>query len=156
MFWREKEAAYLKAFGDELKEMLVNADLLTREQAWGEKKSEGRELLQKVGTNLVRDQIDPDFWVKKMEGKIEALESMNKRDILIHDVRFRNESEMIKRRRGVLILLQRPSTIYLDNHRSETEFMGIKPDFYLFNNGSLEDLRNSVYSIMERIHKNIG
>lgn len=155
MFWKEKEAAYLKAFGDELKEMMINANLLTRAQAYGEEKhlKENRDLLKKVGTDLVREQIDPDFWVKKMEEKIDASEFLNKRDTLIHDVRFRNEAEMIKRRRGVLILLQRPSLVDQDNHRSETEFASIYPDYCIINDGGLEDLRTSVHNIMEKIKR---
>ena len=157
-FWREKEAAYMKAFGDELKEMVINANLLTREQAYGEEKhlKENRDLLKRVGTDLVREQIDQDFWVKKMEERLDALESMNKRDILIHDVRFRNEAEMIKRRRGVLVLVQRPGLDSNDSHRSETEFQSITPDYYLVNEGSLDDLRLLVIGLMKKIKRDLN
>lgn len=56
----------------------------------------GRELLQKFGTNILRN-INEDIWIDIMYEKIFSDEIFNKFDtIIIDDVRFSNEESFIK------------------------------------------------------------
>lgn len=58
-----------------------------------------RQILQFFGTGLVRTHVDPSFWVYRTELEIEKLTSEGK-NILITDVRFPNEADMIKEHGG--------------------------------------------------------
>ncbi len=67
--------------------------------------------------------------------------------IVISDVRYPNEATAIKSKGGILVRLVRPISAkpsIVDFHPSEREADTIKPDFYLFNSGSLADLLSSV------------
>ena len=70
---------------------------------WGEKLGiEGltpRKILQTFGTQLVRTHVNESFWVYRLEYELEKLEKEGK-NVLITDVRFPNEAEMIKAHGG--------------------------------------------------------
>jgi len=150
MFWRDMRTAYIQSFASALKDMLVKADIITEQQARSQTKPPHvRELLQKIGTNIIRSQIDEDFWVKKMADKVSTLDALDgRKDVVIDDVRFINEAKFITDRGGVLILIQRPSLENTDTHRSETELEKIRPHYTIINDGSLDDLKNKVEVIM--------
>ncbi|MGR3301753.1 MAG: deoxynucleotide monophosphate kinase family protein [Candidatus Scalindua sp.] len=65
-----------------------------------------REFLQKLGTDAIRDNIDVDFWVKKIRSKIE--ENIN---LIFIDMRFVNEKQMIKDLHGLCARVNRTATI---------------------------------------------
>ncbi len=152
--------ALIIAFSDALKEILIKANLCTREEVYGKKTDFSRMILQKIGTEIIRDHVDEDFWVKKMD---ETLNSINHSPftnfkelfVIIHDVRFRNEAEFIKEKGGVLIKILRDETS-VDNHRSEAEQSSItlRPkDYLIMNRGSLKELRDAVSMVVGHILK---
>ena len=53
-----------------------------------------REILQKYGTESMRDVFGQDFWVRVLDKKIRAMSPDSK--IVIDDVRFLTEAELIK------------------------------------------------------------
>ena len=59
-----------------------------------------RELLQWYGTDVCRAQ-DPGYWVKRMRERIAGLEH-----VLIDDVRFRDEADLVRELGGMLIRLE--------------------------------------------------
>ena len=61
-----------------------------------------RQILQLWGTEYRRRQ-DPDYWVKRLEEKLQGLKK-----VVIDDVRFPNEVEMIHRLGGRVIRIDRP------------------------------------------------
>ena len=65
-----------------------------------------RWAMQMVGTDLFRDQIDPDVWVKSMQRRIAR---SSRRRIVISDVRFPNEAQVIKEMGGYVARIRRPS-----------------------------------------------
>jgi hypothetical protein len=141
-FIKEKHPfAVLLAFSDLLKEMIFKAGLCTREELWEKKTDFSRLMMQKIGTEIVRDQIDQDFWVKKMD---ELVGSHKGGLIIIHDVRFLNEANFISNRGGVIIRVIRPSMISTSVHRSETEMSRIKEKIVVFNDGDLESLNDKI------------
>jgi hypothetical protein len=75
-----------------------------------------RQILQYVGTEVVRDCIDPDFWIKALERRIDGLA-----DVVIADARLKNERDWAKSRGALLCIVQRPNFIKQDSHRSENE-----------------------------------
>ena len=82
-----------------------------------------RILMQKFGTEFIRDMIDPDFWIWRMDKHLTQIEQHNKsrRHIVIDDVRFNNEAELVRKRGGLLIHLRREfkSRTTQTDHRSE-------------------------------------
>lgn len=123
----------------------------------GEKDEDGRRLLQYIGTDCVRRRA-PDFWVDFI---ISILTFFDDRwgYVFIPDVRFPNE--VVKLRAcGFDVTHIHVERMNFDNglteaqnlHVSENEIMNIKPDFYIYNDGTLDDLR---IKITEWIKENI-
>lgn len=111
--------------------------------AWvDEHKDELRLLLQAWGTDFRRNLCDEDYWVKKMLMKIQPILS-TVHTVIIPDVRFKNEADMVHNLNGYLLRIDRPIDSK-DVHVSETEL-----DHFIFpnvivNNGSLENLKSEV------------
>ena len=75
-----------------------------------------RYILQTLGTEWGRRYIGESIWVEQMKKKIESLSV----PILIDDIRFENEAEMIKTFDNALIIsVQRKNHTILDGHASE-------------------------------------
>ena len=53
------------SIADPLKQMIVKAGLASYEEVYKTKPPYVRELLQKIGTDIFRKQVDDNFWVKK-------------------------------------------------------------------------------------------
>lgn len=106
-----------------------------------------RQLMQYVGTNVCRQYISNDVWINA------TLQNTN--NIVIADLRFKRECEIIKKHDGVLIYVSRPGC-EPGNHASEREVYELysKGEFehVLQNNGTLKDL---FYKIKNEIWNNI-
>lgn len=62
-----------------------------------------RELLQWYGTDVVRAR-DQNYWIKAMQRHLRLAASTNKiRAMIIDDVRFPNEAELVRQWRGLLV-----------------------------------------------------
>lgn len=107
----------------------------------------GRKFLQFVGTELFRNNIDPDFWVKLYENNVKTAIKKYYFPVLTPDVRFANESQSIKRMGGIVVYVDRPG-ISTMTHESE-KLEGIDPDYIINNVGSLIDLKNKVYEFID-------
>lgn len=62
-----------------------------------------RDVLQKIGTDLLRNNIHPDVHVLSTFSDYKGFQS----NWIISDTRFRNEAEMIRQRRGIVIRVER-------------------------------------------------
>jgi len=147
----------LIAFADPLKEMILKAGLCTKEELWGKKTKFSRLMMQKIGTEIFRNQIDKNYWIKKTDEKIKNSKSKN---IVVHDVRFIDEAICIKKNHGLLVKIIRPekklgffSELFKDslekNHISEVEQDLIKPDIIIDNDSSIEDLKKKIKSMIK-------
>lgn len=111
----------------------------------GEKDERGRQILQYVGTDVVRKKA-PDFWVDFVVSILKLFD--NDWDyVIIPDSRFPNEIDKLKQEGFdvVHIRVSRPNfvsplTPEQQNHPSETALDGVQPDFTLVNDGTLDDL----------------
>lgn len=93
-------------FADPLKEMLITAGMCSREDCYENKTDFSRWLMQKIGTEIFRKQVDPLYWVKKAEQKIVQL--MNEeRDVVVDDVRMPEEVQAIKNLGGIVVKIER-------------------------------------------------
>jgi hypothetical protein len=146
-----KNHGYIKlSFADQLKkalELLFNFD---HEQLYGSKKEvvdeywgySPRYLMQYLGTQVFRDNIDQDFWVKSLENNI--LKNYQNKKIVISDLRFMNEYNMIKRLGGYVIKVKRDNINNTDQHESESMTDNLDYDFFIQNNYDLDYLHKLV------------
>lgn len=101
-----------------------------------------RELLQKLGTEGVRNVIHPNAWVNALIGENRG------QNWIITDVRFPNEADAVKATGGVMIRIERPGGI-VDNHPSETSLDNYPGfDFLVSNSGDLNYLSNQAKDIV--------
>jgi dephospho-CoA kinase len=132
----------LLSFADSLKEMIFNAGLCTKEELWGVKTPFSRLMMQKIGTEIIRKQVSENFWVNKMVNKIKNIPS--DKLIIIHDVRFLNEYDMVRFFHGKMIRITRAGldeNSEENKHLSETEQDLIPSDVEIVNDGTIEDLK---------------
>lgn len=108
-----------------------------------------RELLQKIGTECMRDNLHPDVWVLALFSEYNESEDQN---WIVTDVRFRNEAQAIKDRSGIIIRLTR-NWDSPDQHPSEKEVEGIKPDFIIDNkNQTLKQTKQEVKKLINELN----
>lgn len=104
-----------------------------------------RELLQKLGTEAIRNNVHENAWVNAlMSGYNESYCYW-----VVTDVRFPNEADAIRERGGILIRLNR-NTGKSSNHPSETALDDYPHfDYVIDNNGTIGDLTDRVRSILK-------
>lgn len=128
------------AFADPLKDV-------ARALGWnGEKDDAGRKLLQDLGVG-VREYLNSEAWVLAGEERIEDCDTQ----VVVTDVRFKNEVFMIKRRGGVLVRVERPNTGAVNAHVSEHQVTAQDCDHVLFNDGTLDDLPAKVEALLDQL-----
>jgi hypothetical protein len=130
-----------------------------------------RWVLQQWGTEVCRNGFHNDIWVASVENQLRK----TKDNIVITDCRFANEVNAIKNAGGTSIRVERGekpkwydaaiafnrgpngnslwslSKTKLDKqkvHASEYSSVGLTYDYYLNNNGSIDDLHTQVESII--------
>ena len=103
---------------------------IARELGWnGVKDEKGRKVLQYLGTEVGRN-IDPEYWTKRAADAIKTAFDKGAQIVIIPDVRFPNEVDMVKALGGKLWRIRRPVVEGMqskDQHPSETaldDFMG--------------------------------
>lgn len=106
-------------------------------------KTTPRILMQKLGTDLLRNRIHPDVFVNSLFSKYHSGFNW-----VISDVRFKNEVQAIKNRGGVVIRLLQGEP--LQDHKSETELDNYDGWDYVIDNTetSIEELIEKVKEIM--------
>jgi len=115
-------------------------------EAWG--LMTYRDLLQKIGTEAMRDVIHKDIWVNAM-----FADYYHTSKWIITDVRFPNEADRVLAKGGMLIRVVRDSK-YNSYHPSETALDNYKHfDVTITNDGTLEQLYEKVATILEEWKK---
>lgn len=117
---------------------------------WGGNKDEkGRHILQYVGTDVIRKQA-PDFWVDFISSVLTYFNE-NWDWVLIPDSRFPNEIDKLVSNgfdvthiRVVRPNFKSPLTEEQQKHPSETALDNVEPNFYIYNEGSMEDLEAKI------------
>lgn len=121
----------------------------------GEKDEAGRQLLQAVGTDIVRKKY-PDYWVNFILSVVELFPE-NWSYIIIPDVRFPNEITKLScsgydvYHIRITTTRENALTSSQKQHISETALDDFYCDFNISNNGSLEELKNRIASIISSI-----
>lgn len=129
-----------------------------------------RELLQLLGTEIMRDKVHPNVWVNALFADYHATlnksmdESFNEQFLtgrseihykipkwIITDMRFPNELEAVKAKDGITIRVNRINRwnkLQDIEHASETALDNAKFDYVIDNDGTIEDLIKKVKVIL--------
>jgi hypothetical protein len=105
-----------------------------------------RRILQWWGTEYRRAQ-DADYWTKAWSRKIGQFDLKNVH-VLIDDVRFMNELNVIREHGGLIVKIERPGFDGANNHASETsldEYHGW--DRIIVNDGTLFEFKQKVETL---------
>lgn len=164
-----RERAYTRvAFADPLKEMALSVDplipagrvigqrihvrlsALVRDVGWEYAKDtypEVRRILQSIGQTQ-RD-FDVNYWLRVAERKLDSAKRWNM-PVVVTDVRYLNEADMLRARGFRMIQLIRPAWHHnpmnpqAAEHTSETELDGYGADITIYNDGDLDRFRRTV------------
>lgn len=132
------------------------SDALRYYNGWHDAKDhpEIRRLLQRIGTEVGREVIDPDVWVMALANRLEwtslGLAVSPDRNYVITDVRFFNEANWVKKVGGRVVRIRRGDMGPANDHVSERQLDGYPHDARIDNNGSIEGLVSEVQTLMER------
>lgn len=120
----------------------------------GEKDEAGRRMLQYVGTDVIRKQ-NPSLWVDFVALMLKYFHE-NWDYVIIPDCRFPNEvSTMVDNGfdtvhiRVVRDGFKTPLTEEQQKHPSETALDDVVPDYYIHNDGTLDDLTRSINNLIK-------
>lgn len=149
---QEFKKSYLGAEWGTVKSNPLNAVPVFADVSFNELMSV-RELLQKLGTEAIRDGLHPNAWVNALmcEYKRPKMSEYNPSNWIITDVRFPNELEAIEDVKGLTLKVIRPvkkSKTTARLHPSETSLDKARFNYTIFNDGSIEDLIEKVRQIL--------
>jgi hypothetical protein len=112
-----------------------------------------RAVLQFVGTQILREIVDPGYHANNLFRKIKKHELQR---VVICDARFPNERKMIKDYKGINLLVKgRGKSAGIGGHASENSLGTEKEyDYIVNNNSSYDDLFNNIDTLMLNIDPN--
>jgi hypothetical protein len=110
-----------------------------------------RELMQSLGTEWARDLIHPNIWIYLMEKELGE-----DKNVVIDDVRFHNEAQMIRGYDGIVIEVLRGKHLIEDGHISEAGVGDDMIDNKLQNISCyVTDLELEVTKILEGVNETV-
>lgn len=106
-----------------------------------------RHLADTLGTEWGRDLVHPNVWVMALGHRAtrEAAKHNEPAVILVPDVRFPNEAQLI-RDNGFLLHIQRSGDKHQSDHRSAVPLEIEDTDLVFQNNGTLDDYTQRIYA----------
>lgn len=116
----------------------------------------GGELLQQIGTEALRDQVDLDFWIKV------GLRTIFREQMVNDDTRFLNEAEALRGRGWVIVRVVAPEEVRRarigggfrpEGHASEVEQERIAEDYVLTNDerSAMEDVMQDLLTYLRNV-----
>ncbi len=122
----------------------------------GSEDTKPRDFLQQVGVELIKNKINPNMLVDRVIDDIKVY-SYFYDVIVISDARFVDEISVVKdnfSNVSVIHILGKENRLTFDqqNHSTETGLDGYDDyDFVINNDGSIEDLRNKLFYLLEEV-----
>lgn len=108
-----------------------------------------RQILQWLGTDCLRSEINEHFFLLHMENKIQHLKSDN---VVITDVRFDNEAKFIKERGGKIVKITRGEE--KEDKEAHSSEKGVSDEFIdeiIANDGTIEELFKKMVFFEEQV-----
>jgi hypothetical protein len=100
-----------------------------------------RSMLQLLGNEAIKPVFGDDFWVKRWMLTYSGFDKTD--DVVVPDVRFEKEAEFLRSLGGVILHVHRNDAGLKGdeaNHASEAGIKVTSDDYFLTNNGTLQDL----------------
>lgn len=131
---------------------VVRLATLVDQVGWDQAKQyhEVRELLQRVGTEAGRDVHGEDCWVRRAEREIDRRLAAGT-PVVVTDVRFANEADMVRRKGGVVVRVVRPGYGPVNGHVSDAGQAGLLVDYELHNDAGPSAWREKVQQFAENL-----
>lgn len=113
-------------------------------------KKSPRELLQWMGTDVLRNNITEEFFLVHLNQRIEEGIKNGYEIFLITDCRFDNEAELIKEKGGSIFHIVRPNleTTIHNQHATEKGISKHLIDNTIINDSSIESLGNKLKNLL--------
>lgn len=119
----------------------------TVDERWG---LSPRQMFQQFGTDYVRRQVDPDFWLKHFE--LWYRQQPEGTCVIVPDVRFQNEVDLIHKLGGKVVYIYRPFCQNVDMHESEVAASQLNHlDYHLDNCGTLKQFYSLIDHFVARL-----
>lgn len=103
-----------------------------------------RQLMQYYGTEVIRKYIGDKTWIN-------ATLNNREKNLIVSDLRFKVEYEVVHDKKGIIIYINRDSAVP-GTHASEREVLELKDanafDYVVDNNGTMEDLYNNLKKVI--------
>lgn len=106
--------------------------------------SEVRQTLERIGTEVGREQFGYDFWVDFAERTL----PLGVESLVFRDVRFKNEAEMLRIHGGIIVKIVRPDQKKDLGHPSRDGIHDIHCDFIIFNDSTPEVLQRRLIDLV--------
>lgn len=97
-----------------------------------------RRYLERIGSEMGRGVLGENIWVNHMQARIETCSGSH---IVISDCRFMNESDLVHKLGGQVLLVRRPGVVQ-GTHVSEQ--LDVEPDGVVINDGDVEYLHDQI------------
>ena len=103
-----------------------------------------RQILRWWGTEYRRAQ-DESYWLKKMQARIDWAnqQDMPPNTIVITDVRFKNEAELVRKMGGQIWRIDRDTAANPDAHASSVTGLQFTPEQTVLNQGDMAELERA-------------
>ncbi len=141
---KKMAAEFIMSFGYP-KEQAVRFVWASKEETIPAIKTTARHILQTLGTEWGRNCIGSEIWLNCMMSRVASHLKNGDSKIVIDDVRFQNEAELIKRMSGEMWMIVRPSVQKSTTHESEgaLDKWGAF-DQAIINDGTIADFRAKI------------
>jgi hypothetical protein len=148
------------SFAEPIREFTMKLLNLTPEQLdswkeepilWLDGKVTPRQIMQRMGTEFGRQMVHPELWVRRALLGVEGYLKIG-RSLVLSDVRFQNECDAIRALGGVIVHVRRPSAdCVVDTHESERPVPAKFGDFFIDNDGDIDQLETRVEQTLTHI-----
>ena len=142
--------AVKRSFADALKDEAAQMLNISRERIENEK-SFFRPFLQWYGTEWRRGCFGGDYWIRQLKQRIELSAA---HVIVVPDVRFQNEADLIRDMGGIVVRVERIGESHEDRHASETDLDGCPADTLITaESGDTEALRVNAAWLIDKLQE---
>jgi hypothetical protein len=116
----------------------------------GKEINTARELLQFIGTDVIRTVMGVNYWVDQAEILLKSWLDRGV-NVVFTDVRFSNERDLVKDYRGSMVAIVRKVEKVVDKHSSEV--IDFPVDIVIKNDGDIDKLGKEIKEIVcEQLH----
>lgn len=110
---------------------------------------EVRRLLQTLGTEIGRNMFGENSWLDIVREETFQKNFREGRNVVVTGVRYVNELDVFKAIGASSLWVERPGIIAVNTHSSDNTLDAKVFDTTMYNDGTLEDLKNKVISLFK-------